>query len=368
MDNEKGKLMKRIKALSIILVAVLLVSLGAMPACAADMVSIADIREETKDGWHQTYEAHGRSITIDVDIQVPDIQSVPILSVGFSPALKTTEPDSSYLQVAVEKTGIVLVKQSAADYFQGKGDSYQITGDDARAENNPLSAEEAQHIVESTIQQFYGQTGPLDIRLYSQMAKSRTYDRDENNGDVSDLNLDKPTSEMGSYVFQYDEYFHGIPRTRSGPHIYSHQGTEDIQFPGGPIVATIASANDYVINFNPTIEKGILIDDVPLISFAAVQRQFETFISAGLLRDVQMVRFAYYCFIDPKGTDSFVLQPVWQLMGMVTDGAGDPNPEPNSFTPEYTQKHWGQTLLIDAFTGEIIGEKANWDVANLSRY
>ena len=49
-----------------------------MPAMAETNVyySIADLKAQTADGWHQTYEAHGRTITVDVPVQVPDVEEL----------------------------------------------------------------------------------------------------------------------------------------------------------------------------------------------------------------------------------------------------------------------------------------------------
>lgn len=37
-------------------------------ASAKEYVSISGIREEVRDGWHETYEFNGRTITVAIDI------------------------------------------------------------------------------------------------------------------------------------------------------------------------------------------------------------------------------------------------------------------------------------------------------------
>ena len=46
-----------------------------------DMVSISELRQqvEAMGQWTQTYEAHGRTIEVDVPIRVPSAEKVPIL-------------------------------------------------------------------------------------------------------------------------------------------------------------------------------------------------------------------------------------------------------------------------------------------------
>ena len=56
-----------------------------MPTLAlasSDMVSISELRQqvEAMGRWTKTYEAHGRTIEVDVPIIVPEVEKVPILS------------------------------------------------------------------------------------------------------------------------------------------------------------------------------------------------------------------------------------------------------------------------------------------------
>ena len=46
-----------------------------------DMVSISELRQqvEAMGRWTKTYEAHGRTIEVDVPIRVPSAEKVPIL-------------------------------------------------------------------------------------------------------------------------------------------------------------------------------------------------------------------------------------------------------------------------------------------------
>lgn len=43
--------------------------------------TMADLREETKNGWHQNYTYKGETIQIDADIVVPDVDAVPIIRI-----------------------------------------------------------------------------------------------------------------------------------------------------------------------------------------------------------------------------------------------------------------------------------------------
>ena len=50
---------------------------------SADMVSISELRQQAEavGRWTQTYEAHGRTIEVDVPIIVPEVEAMPIVTV-----------------------------------------------------------------------------------------------------------------------------------------------------------------------------------------------------------------------------------------------------------------------------------------------
>ena len=359
--------MKMTKTALIVLMAMILLLGFTVPASAAKRVTIADIHEETKDGWHETYEAHGRTITVDVDIEVPDVLAVPIIRIGypsFPESLETSDPD---VMVFLEDIGID--KESRAGYIKGDGDHFEITGEDARAENNPLSFDEAREIIEAFFSKYQTYTGPLDLRLYAHLAYSRFYVRESRNGDISDLNLDKPTSEVGAYSFVYHQYFHGIPDTRSFPFDVAVQSKTHMNYAGGISYGDVASANDYNAWFTPGIEKEVIIEDIPLAPFSQVKKEFEKQIKAGLLREVCSVRLVYFCYMDKENPgETFILQPVWELRGNIVEKPSYQNQPPHEFSPEHSRKYYGQYAVIDAYSGEALGNKANWEYADLSVY
>ena len=50
---------------------------------SGDMVSISELRQQVEmiGRWTQTYEAHGRTIEVDVPIIVPEVEAMPIVTV-----------------------------------------------------------------------------------------------------------------------------------------------------------------------------------------------------------------------------------------------------------------------------------------------
>jgi hypothetical protein len=237
----------------------------------------------------------------------------------------------------------------------------------ARAENNPISFQEAQAIFDELIKQYEIQTGTLDLELHSTMAKSRCYERKSRGKGMSDFNLDKPTTEVGVYLIDYAQRFHGIPYIVTAAFDIAYQVKERMDIPDGQIFGWIASKDDYLFRFDPCVEVGILMDAIPLVAFAEVKKEFEKLIKAGLIREVFDIRLAYYFYIDSENPgETFVLQPVWLLRGSIVEKASFPDPEPLEFAEEYSRKYGGQHAIVEAFSGERLGERPGWNYADTS--
>lgn len=68
--------MRKIRKSMLLLLAVLLVPCAAL---AEAINTVSDIAQQAAFGWHQTYQAHGRTITVNIDIQVPNVETMPVL-------------------------------------------------------------------------------------------------------------------------------------------------------------------------------------------------------------------------------------------------------------------------------------------------
>ncbi|MFQ9448285.1 MAG: hypothetical protein ACLR4A_13955 [Christensenellales bacterium] len=66
--------------------AALLAALSLLPtlALAQDYYTLPEIREQAKDGWHETYtDRYGREIQVDIDADVFGEQTAPLIKAGF---------------------------------------------------------------------------------------------------------------------------------------------------------------------------------------------------------------------------------------------------------------------------------------------
>lgn len=286
------------------------IALSITPVASAgkpQYVSIQDIREEVMGGWHETYEAHGRTIVVDVEICVPEVEEIPIVRVWY-PGTITPLPANSDVGSS-DHEGIAFVVKSEPDMFMGYGEPVNDFEPDAQAEESPLTAQEAQEFMLALVKQYEPQTGPLDLELRYTIASSREYANIKRNGEKVGIDTSTPVSPMGKYGIGFWQRLHGVPL-----------------FGGLGIYGDIASTDNYLLGLFPMIETGIVEQDVPLAPFSAAKKQWERMIKAGLIREIYEIRLCYLRFDDPDDRgQSFLLVPIWLLRGQIQDKASFPN-------------------------------------------
>jgi len=75
------------KCLALTVSAVMLLCTAPATAAPADdlHVSVAQLYEQASEGWHETYEAYGRTVTVDLPVQVPQTDTLPALTAVLMP-------------------------------------------------------------------------------------------------------------------------------------------------------------------------------------------------------------------------------------------------------------------------------------------
>ena len=48
-------------------------------AHAEEKITLSELRESCQQGWHETYDSHGRTIDIDLEILTPDTDCFPVV-------------------------------------------------------------------------------------------------------------------------------------------------------------------------------------------------------------------------------------------------------------------------------------------------
>ena len=81
--------------------AALLAAFSLLPtlALAQDYYTLPEIREQAKDGWHETYtDKYGRETVVDIDVEVYGEETAPVLKVGWGKYGKFTDDNAFKLE------------------------------------------------------------------------------------------------------------------------------------------------------------------------------------------------------------------------------------------------------------------------------
>ncbi|MEA5014254.1 MAG: DUF6034 family protein [Candidatus Limiplasma sp.] len=325
-------------------------------AIAAQYVSINDLKEETKGGWHETYHVNGEAVVLDVDIEIPDINRVPVVKIRYPVDIQPINPPPN-ADILLSRDGFSYsIESKPKTIFGGNvsGTRNRSLGIGVQAENSPLTADEAVVFARELFFPYVEQTN-IDYDLLYVDAFSRLYKVKDSNASGVVGDYGKPITEMGCYTVQFRQSFYGIPYVRTAPPFINPPKSKIIPAaPRGDIVLTVASPNDYAILFHPAIEDGIVEEDVPLAPFLKVKKEFERLIEAGYIKAVYKVRLEYVRMNNPDDIEnSAILVPVWELNGTIVQNPKSPGPLP-SFSEAQLQfiKEVGgaQEVLVDAQT------------------
>ena len=73
--------------------AIVMMMLAGAVRARAECVSVTELREQAEalGRWSQTYEAHGRTIAVDVPVIIPEVERVPIVQVSAPLGKETLE-------------------------------------------------------------------------------------------------------------------------------------------------------------------------------------------------------------------------------------------------------------------------------------
>lgn len=322
---------------------VMLMMIGYLLIFAADSraeyVNIASLQEEVKDGWHETYQAYGRTVKVNIPVTVPDVSLFPVIRVRKAPAV----PDKlleGYLSFGNSENHFSAYKTPAYIKPAYQGASWfkttfvlapgEIDWDKKLTDECPLTASEAAGIFGRELTQFFGMAWEDDLALESLWVKGRLYEYFRKT-----KTFGEPVSELGSYEFAFVQKLMGIPVLVDGSFGFSPTAEGERHPPSTRVSAMIFSEDYYTMNVSLVNVAEEPYPDIPLLSFKRVKAEYEKLILAGLLREVSDLSLGYMLYLDPVEEDIFWAVPVWTLNGIVFNDAkseAPPPPEPGMDT------------------------------------
>lgn len=319
--------MKKLISLSLL---VCLCALAITAHAASPYVSIAELREEVRSGWHQTYQAHGREITIALDeILIPEVDAVPVLTVrGVDPV-----PQDRYGGLECSYNEMGAANFATGSYF-GEGDGFfkgktmgtltdrVYTADDVdltyHADGNAASVGDMIEIVRSSVAQWYGPfiadamtlaSVTIGTKALHYNAKTNTY------GDI----VDHPDNR-GVYTVEMYQALYGIPVLYANGGYFSTLKGEKYGL-SSRVFGYMHRTDKYAINTTLVQETDVKHADVPLLPFAEIQPVFEKLIADGRLRTIEHLQLGYVLYIDPKDSGINWAVPTWVARAEFYDDA-----------------------------------------------
>ncbi len=244
-------------------------------------VSIKELPKQTTSKWQQAYQACGRTIDVDVDICIPNVDTAPVITVQAAPPIP--EPlnselaaeykridkkdkinsfcfDSNEYCTHVEHALPPLGGKTKKDEFDGftmwdnMVDLPRYDVDQAYAYNNPITVKEAFEIAQNHIQEFF--PGTL-FQVDTVYLCGETYYRKNN----------KHISRMGCYDLNMTQVFHGIPFTAEILNAYN--GWRNVKpwnpesFRKGTVFTEVYSDSAWYFLSFLYQETGIICEDIP---------------------------------------------------------------------------------------------------------
>ena len=339
----------------ILFVLCVLLLVPTLALASGDMVSVSELRQqaEAMGRWTQTYEAHGRTIEVDIPIYIPnekklavydcsaytdyiknpnneDKTNVYAYNENLKELVKEESDDKSenaIIEVYDNGTELrimfnspeELLEHNTRDYIKIKESGYypdKVNADVIYAENSDLSLMEAEKYLEEIVRFFIrnGYDGiDIDyIKIAGRGRKTRSY-TDEELGECADY------YPKGTYFFNYYQKLHHIPimmtiiatlnnKQENGVYgdLFGFWGTT-----GG--ICQIMDRNSFWLTIKwMKIEKEHE-ETVRLLPIEQIINTVEKEIKAGHVRNVYALKLGYIIYLNDRSPETYTLYPMWVL-------------------------------------------------------
>ena len=351
----------------------------ALGACAANAEgkrhSISDIAALSQGGWRETYQAYGRTIQVDLEIEVPAVDKAPVLLVEEMPALdeqRQRELDAFYNHVQ-DVNPINASDFRSDDYattwayklpyrLDEKAGETMLTvkwprraqmaydWTKAYADNNPLTLQDAFDIA---LERFHDVFPDIDLMVKDVALEDRYLNK----------KTGEPIREMGGYLMICRQLFHGIPQItradRTFLAVLSSDAVDEIPFVGDyEVRATVVADDAYSLFCKMIREMAVLHEDIPLLPFDDVKPAIAALVQSGNVRNVYKVQLAYVVFDNPDDlNNTFVLLPCWVAW---CEYYRDAKEEMSVFDKNapYFETFWYRPIILNAQTGALLDPKS----------
>ena len=377
---------------------------------AAERVSIRELHEsiEQEPRWTASYEAYKREIEVDIPIDIPEVNAVPIVQVsgyyavdqegcltrdgtklnkigndgfdiyeedGLMTYLSTTDVTGEINVSPFDKDkGVILLayynSPSNLRTHKVKYDSkvyypYEVDADKIYAENNTQSAAAAKAYLERVLGYFYPESDNSIALRYLEVRSRGHKVKGLDDYNLGDYAKDYP---MGTYALNFCQTIQGIPvyhdvgeRLDTTGYNNAPEGLiDDAWGKSEPIMRISDNRFEFMgdDSFEMLVrwvkEVGVIEEDVPLAPLSNIISSVEDEIQKGRIRKVYALRLGYGCYITEESPETYVLYPTWICE---CDYMDDPKWEIDEWAYNlekgFNKKYTFKTFVINAQTGEM---------------
>ena len=366
--------------------ALMLIRMLTAAAYAQEYQTVSQLRESVPARWTTTIETKWRDVDIDAEIVTPDVETIPVVKVGYDlhPSPLTPE-ESGWVEVndSYETGSLILYMTDDTGKPPRKINGRKVNRDPVSKENwyggfdpnqtyIPLSDirfSEIQDLIRDELVKFGYPPEDFDLETPERMWLQHWYFAGtKEDAAPAEILMNLYTKLNGITV--YGHILDAVRNTRG----------ERARKDGFWDSMTTTVAYEGVIDrlsllfISHLLPVETLAEDVPLCSFDTIQKSLEQEIKKGRVRKIYEISLGYVLYCEPgayhewgqKADYSSIfydVKPMWRVNCLKASGAqkeleeSDEDDERNSVA--YTQ------MLVDAQTGEIIGQS---DAADRSMF
>ena len=333
-----------------------------LATASANMVSVSELRQQAENmgRWTQTYEAHGRTIEVDVPIIVPEVEKLPILEIEavkssdegiFSDennrdiyVLSKDDTSTEYADNSLmEFVNPQIEAETPSTFFLINGNVMLQAGHDwvyVRRGGKLKYGYQSYYGFEPNIDRIFAENNPnclLDAKNTLQKVLDYFYPKEENQFDLDYIEVRerarkvKDLSESGGYVDEYPmgTYYFALRQMLHGIPIYTGVGeridsfSSDRKFENDEVEKCLkiegVSINyfEYMAadSFNILVcwvrERSVIENDIPIASLQQILHMVEQEIQRGHIRNVYALRLGYAYYLNSASSETYTLFPVW---------------------------------------------------------
>ena len=349
----------------------MILSFTASAAYAAEpSYTVDEIREQITSPWQATYEAKWRTIEVDIQPTVPDVETMPVLMVRPSFWYPITDAD------VVWRSEIGQQITNCSIFYVFAGD---IWGEESSAKKGKRCEDVGQFFYAPLdIEKSYAPLNDLTIKEMIETLRGILDVVDHSHFDIAPERT--LFIRVGGYIDRStNEYVLPalidikIPTTLREIPIYGHvidsvDGRSDFECSYDPSLNFIMrSQESYQLAGRTVYETAELAPDVPLCSFDAVCEAIEQEIEEGHIRFIYSVDLGYALYNVPGARHKyneawekeveFYAVPTWRVVCAYSQQAKKELPSETIENPEPSLYY--KTLYVNAQTGMLIDPNDN---------